>query len=314
MVLCQWKASREILYEKKSTQIPLYKECLPRCLAPTFCYLKGKVLLSFYCLIRYAPEWMKVPEQVQVATVRLVPAVNRSPWRCVGSKLSRFSSLLAKEAQCPVHWSPCPLLPSLTHFPALKPFSSWTTLRLGRYICRAWSSAPRNFPMLLNHNMGFLGLLLHFFKRWEWREYSACSVCYATAPFAPCPLFVSTNMGSKRWKDSKMAKKCDMNVWVGRFKRFCEVREDHKTWRETFFFLHNQSYAPKFSEWIVCHILLIFCVQQYMRSPVCNRGVRARASARQMTIMSHWVLQMRVVWLEKSYQPPSYCSDTPCNH
>lgn len=120
--------------------------------------------------------------------------------------------------------------------------------------------------------MGFLGLLLHFFKRWEWREYSACSVCYATAPFAPCPLFVSTNMGSKRWKDSKMAKKCDMNVWVGRFKRFCEVREDHKTWWETFFLLHNQSYAPKFSEWIVCHILLIFCVQQYMRSPVCNRG------------------------------------------
>lgn len=147
---------------KKLTQIPLYKECLPRCLAPTFCYLKGKVLPWFYCLIRYAPGWMKVPEQVQRATVRLVPAVNRSLWRRVGSKLSCFSSLLAKEALCPVHWSPCPLSSSLTHFPILKQFSSWTALRLGRYICRAWSSAPRNFPYAPEPQRGVSGSFITF--------------------------------------------------------------------------------------------------------------------------------------------------------
>lgn len=180
-------------------------------------------------------------ERVQKATAGLVPAVRRSPWRCAGSKPSCFGLPLAKEPRVP-----CAGLPAHCshHVHAFLHGNHW----LGWAVSGGTSPECGPLPsaaslQLPNHNGGGFWVsgddnLDYIFKRWEWQKPwckpSAYSLLYAAAHFPPCPLFVCTKTGSKRLKDNKKHKMWCIDVWMERFKRFCEVKQDHKTLRESF--------------------------------------------------------------------------------
>lgn len=180
-------------------------------------------------------------ERVRKATVGLVPAVRRSLWRCAGSKPSCFGLPLAKEPRVP-----CAGLPAHCshHVHAFLHGNHW----LGWAVSGGTSPECGPLPsaaslQLPNHNGGGFwvsgdGNLDYIFKRWEWQKPwckpSAYSLLCAAAHFPSCPLFVCTKTGSKRLKDNKKHKMWCIDVWMERFKRFCEVKQDHKTLRESF--------------------------------------------------------------------------------
>lgn len=161
---------------KKFSSNPLYEECVPSipsfqhqnalhlhfvALNERFCHgftgglnlhLSGprQILQLLHCATSINPCWGEVclehdsiwfkSEQVQRATIKLVQAIRRPLWRCAGLELS-VQLAISKGAPCPTCRSPCPLLPSPTRFPALKPL-----VRLG-YSPWVWSSAFQPLPL-----------------------------------------------------------------------------------------------------------------------------------------------------------------------
>lgn len=180
--------------------------------------------------------WFKL-EQVQKATTRLAQEVKRSLCRRAGSKLSHFSLPLAKEPCVS-----CAGLPACCfhHVHTFLCRNHWLGWALSGDIPWVWSF--RHFPSATEPYWGSfcsLEMITSITLSTDgddkhWCKPYAYSLLHAASHFAPCPLFVCTKTGSKRLKDSKRHKTQCMDVWMERFKRFCEVKQDHKTLRVSF--------------------------------------------------------------------------------